>query len=441
MAGISADASIIVPKVGSWLPDNHQVIHNWVSDLIKQVHENPDKPFHPIIQELKDLIENNSTIYMLISQMFEQIPNKPPYNDDPTGQPQVRDYHLMLKLFNEIMTRAPEYNGSELVGFPFNAILDWPMGTKAGYAAFLNDKLNIQLGKMLNEWAKFLSSSESCYVLSNDPVVGWFGKAAIASMPDFDNIFQCDPSARFYGFTSWDDFFTRQLKPNARPVDLADMDDVIVNACESAPFCLANDVKPRDRFWIKSQPYSLQDMLVGHLDDNFAPQFYGASMRSNVPDDSSFHGATVYQAFLSARSYHRWHSPVNGKVVETRLVPGTYYSETRPEGFDPAAPNDSQGYITAVATRALVYIEADNPKIGLMCFVAVGMAEVSTCDTTVKPGDSIKKGDEIGMFHFGGSTHCLAFRPGVNLKFDLQGQTPSVDATNININKAIAVVV
>jgi phosphatidylserine decarboxylase len=27
-----------------------------------------------------------------------------------------------------------------------------------------------------------------------------------------------------------------------------------------------------------------------------------------------FQGGTVYQAFLSALSYHRWHSPVNGVI-------------------------------------------------------------------------------------------------------------------------------
>jgi hypothetical protein len=45
---------------------------------------------------------------------------------------------------------------------------------------------------------------------------------------------------------------------------------------------------------------------------------------------------------------------------------GTYYSETPAEGFDPAGPNDSQGYITEIATRAMIFIEADNPAVGLM---------------------------------------------------------------------------
>ena len=64
-----------------------------------------------------------------------------------------------------------------------------------------------------------------------------------------------------------------------------------------------------------------------------------------------FVGGTVYQAFLSAYNYHRWHAPVSGTVSDVYLVDGTYYSESESEGQDPAGPNNSEGYITAVATR------------------------------------------------------------------------------------------
>ena len=42
------------------------------------------------------------------------------------------------------------------------------------------------------------------------------------------------------------------------------------------------------------------------------------------------------------------------------------------------------------------------------------------------------------MFHFGGSTHCLIFRPGVQIDFDLHGQRPGLDSSNIEINSVIA---
>lgn len=50
-----------------------------------------------------------------------------------------------------------------------------------------------------------------------------------------------------------------------------------------------------------------------------------------------------------------------------------------------------------------------------MCFVDVGLCEVSTCGLTVKEDQVLKKGNELGMFHFGGSTHCLVFRGGVTV--------------------------
>lgn len=409
-------------RVGQWLPRNQQYLEQWLSALINEVTVRP-KPLHPIIEEFKALIENDAEIYMLFHQMFAQVPHKPPYNKDPTGQPQVRDYRLMLQLFNAIMTKAPEYNNTELVGFPINAILDWPMGTSGGFTAFLNERVNRQFRAMLDEWARFLGSADSRAVLNTDPKTGWFGAAAKAKMPNFDEEFQCDPAAPYHGFSSWDDFFTRQFRPGVRPVASPHDDNVIVNACESAPYRIAKNVQGRERFWIKAQPYSLLHMLA---DDSLAPQFVGG---------------TVYQAFLSALSYHRWHSPVSGRVVKAYVRPGTYYSETLAEGFDPAGPNESQGYITAVATRAMIFIEADNPAIGLMCFMPVGMAEVSTCDIRVYEGQHVKKGDQLGMFHFGGSTHCLIFRPGVELNFDLHGQVPGLNSNNIKVNEKIATVV
>jgi phosphatidylserine decarboxylase len=59
----------------------------------------------------------------------------------------------------------------------------------------------------------------------------------------------------------------------------------------------------------------------------------------------------------------------------------------------------------------------------LMCFMAVGMAEVSTCEPTVAVGQTVKKGDPLGTFHFGGSTHCLIFRPEVKISWDVNINT------------------
>ena len=421
--------------VGRWLPSDQKILNNWLKALIEEVDGAEvvetvaqieaayrRKPLHPAVQELKDFIENDAEINMFFHQMFDQVPNRPPFNQDPTGKPQVRNYHQMLRLINAILTKAPEYSSSDLVGLPINAILNWSKATIGGFAAFINARVNYHFKKILHEWAVFLQSKDSCYVLNSDPRRGWFGKDAMKEMPNFNKEFKCDPKKPHHGFTSWDDFFTREFRDGVRPIEAPNDDAVIVNACESAPYRLATGVKRRDKFWIKSQPYALQFMLA------------------NDPLFEKFVGGTIYQAFLSALSYHRWHSPVSGKVIKTHVQDGSYYSETLAEGFDPTGPRESQAYITEVATRAMIYIEADNPKIGLMCFLAVGMSEVSTNEITVYEGQRIKKGQQIGMFHFGGSTHCLIFQPGVSLEFDLRDQKPGLDTENINVNSKIATV-
>ncbi len=417
----SAAAEPVPYRVGEWLPSDHAFLAGWLQAMIDRTHAEP-RPLHPVIAELRDLIESDSELFMLFSEMFEQVPRRPPYDRNPAGKPQVRDHVHMLQLLNTILTHAPEFDRTGLVGCPINAIFDWSMGTPAGMAAFLNERVNAQLKKVLNAWARFLSSGDSAHVLNEDPRRGWFGAEARKAMPDFEREFVCDPSRPHWGFRSWDEFFTREFRPGVRPVADPDNDAVIVNACESAPFRIARHVHYRDRFWIKAQPYSIAHMLAN---DSLAPLFAGA---------------TIYQAYLSPFCYHRWHSPVSGTVTKAFVRDGTYFAEAYSHGFDPAGPNDSQAFITEVATRALVFIEADNPDIGLMCVLAVGMAEVSSCQITVYEGQRLRKGDQIGMFHYGGSTHCLIFRPQAQLTFDHHGQRPGLHSRNIPVNARIATV-
>jgi phosphatidylserine decarboxylase len=371
-----------------------------------------------VLQEFKDLIEGNTRIYLLVNSMFEQIPTKKPYASDTAGAKQVRDYQHMLQLFNHVLTTAPEWNDRKysvgVVGTPFNAILDWPMGTPSGFSFFLDPDVNKMLKKILNTWAEYLASPSSAYVLGNDSI-GWFsghGRKDLAATANvgktsytFEEFFKCDPSKEHHGYRSWDHFFTRHFQEDKRPIASPDDDYVIANACESKLYNVAKNVSARDRFWIKGQPYSLIDMLA------------------HDPLYKNFVGGTIYQAFLSALSYHRWHAPVSGTVKKAYVVGGTYFSEPLFEGLgdpeshdiDPSGECTGQGYLTATATRAIIFFEADNKDIGILCFLGIGMTEVSSCDITVKEGQHVKKGDEIGMFHYGGSTHCVVFREGLEL--------------------------
>lgn len=439
---------------GGWVPRDQAHVARWVQRLRQAVTRQP-RPLVASIAGLKVLVEQDPLLHQQAQGMFDEAWQHE--HNTPLGQVQVRSFDEFLQLLNGIMTTAPEayqdvqtQEPAGLIGFPINALLNWPMATAAGYDFFANALVNQQLRKILGYWADFLQSPASRYVLTESVspldrqtlIVPWLGEVAKREMvkvaqgalgagdnptPErFEGIFHTVPGEEYEGFASWDDFFTRRFCPGVRPVTAPDDDSVIANACESAPLQVVTGVRRQDAFWLKGQPYSLDNLL------DFDPRV------------AAFEGGTLYQAFLSALSYHRWHSPVSGTVRSVKVVNGSYYLANRHQGFDspagpdPSAPNQSQPFLTAVATRALIFIEADNPKIGLMCVVPVGMAEVSSCEVTVQPGQRIAKGEQLGMFHFGGSTHCLLFRPGVELAFDFYGQQPGLEATNLRINTALA---
>jgi len=254
--------------------------------------------------------------------------------------------------------------------------------------------------KVLNAWDDFLMSEESADQVLHANNQGWFndtGKNDLETVANkaadqnnkFEEHFICDPSAPCHGYQSWDAFFTRQFRDGQRPLAGSKDDNIIANACESKPYNTAYNCSLRDKFWNKKQPYSIQDMCAH---DALATQF---------------DGGTVYQAFLSALSYHRWHAPVSGTIKKAFVVGAIYDSEPLWEGLgDPEKRNNDidedgettcQGYLARMAARAVIFIEAVNSEIGLMAFIGIGMDEVSTCDITVKEGQHIEKGQEIGM--------------------------------------------
>ena len=225
------------------------VLEKWLKALIEEidgidgVEKVEAKPLHSVLQGFKDLIENDAEINMFFHQMFDEVLIRLPYNKSPNAKPQVRNYHQMLRLINAIMTRAPEFSADGIITFPIYSILEWSMGTVGAYAAFSNAKVNHQFKKILNEWGVFLKSKDSCYILNSKSPNGWFCEDARKMMPHFDKEFKCDPTKLHHGFTSWDDFFTREFRNGVRPIEAPNDDTVIVNACEAAPYKLATDVK------------------------------------------------------------------------------------------------------------------------------------------------------------------------------------------------------
>ena len=405
------------------------------------------KPLVPAVANLQAVVECDPALLQLASSMFEQIPYQSPYNQDPSGRPQIRNYQHMLQVLNDTIQGAPGWDDSLLqcgyIGFPINVILQWPMSTPAGKAFFLNQKINVALKGILTAWAEYLSSPASTAVLSSKD--GWLSPAALKAIAEeskgnskepltFEQIFLCDPSLPHYGYKSWDDFFTRRFRSGVRPTPFPvpsaaskGTDPTIINACESRPYRLSTNVSLHDSFWLKSQAYSLIDMLA------------------HDPLAHDFVGGTVYQAYLSALSYHRWHSPVSGRIVRAFVKEGTYYAVSPSLDLNSAKDDSltpSQGYLAEVATRAIIFIEADNSAIGLICFMGIGMAECSTCEITVTEGQRVEKGEEIGMFHYGGSTYCLLLRGGVEVEWvegaKVEEGADSRGGANLCVNSLLA---
>jgi phosphatidylserine decarboxylase len=385
-----------VRRRAGWLPQEQDDLEAWLAAHRERVEARGEQVvLHPVLTEFAELIDRDPVVRLYMNQMIAQVPAAKRYSTR-----HLESVDQMLRLINEVLTMAPEFGRTAMVATPLGAILDWTMGTPAGFAAYRDPRINAMLKKILTVWCEFLSSGDSLYVLNESPS-GW--KSADARQTIGIEQYAHDPDDEHWGFSSWNDFFTRRFNDGERPVASPDDDKVIVSACESTPYGISIDVKRQDRFWIKSQPYSLADMLAN---DDCVDEFVGG---------------TVYQAFLSATNYHRWHSPVAGKVVRAYVQEGTYYSEADSEGEDAVEPTNSQSYLAHVAARAIILIDADDPVIGLVAFVPVGMSEVSSCMIApkVKPGYHVDKGEELGYFQFGGSTNCLVFRPGAIAEFSL----------------------
>lgn len=361
------------------------------NNTTKKTLKNRNHKEHKVITKFKKMLQDNPVELQYMETMISSIPKR--YKNHP------KTLEELFKKLNIVLTQAPEFNKTALVGTPLSGILLYTMGSPEGFATYRRDKINEMFKQVLYEYKKFLDSPASRYVL-NKSKSGWFGTDASKKVNMSE--YQCEPTKQYYGFTSWNDFFTRKLKPRARPIIEPNNNYLINSACDSTIYRINFNVKPNTQFWVKEQPYSLHAMLDG--DKKYIDKFTGG---------------TIYQAFLNPFNYHRWHSPINGTIEKAYVKEGLYFTQVNAFGEDPSDQDKSMEYITNVNTRAFVFIKADNKKIGTVCIMPVGMVEISSCiiNKNIKPGHKVKKGDELGYFAYGGSTHCLFFEPNVIKRF------------------------
>ncbi|KAF9034513.1 phosphatidylserine decarboxylase [Rhodocollybia butyracea] len=402
-------------RYGGWLPASRTVHHSFIKHHIHQGrnrHEAGATHTAPVAK-FKAAINADSEMVDLWTQVFLQASTKD----------EVKTFDHFLHMMDGIIFAAPKFhmakdeNGNiigEPIGVPMLLLFDLLSNTGAAYDLFRRSAFNAALKDLLDAWGQYLQTPDSGKTLT-DGEEGWFTSFSLQNLENgrgtFNETYVCpDASLVNRGYTSWDEFFTRKIQLHARPVLFAENKGLIHSACESTVYRIQTNVKYHDQFWLKGQVYSLYDMF--NRDEHA----------------KSFEGGTVYQAFLSPQDYHRWHCPVNGTIVRAHVVPGTYYAVI-PDSGAPAGDPDlragdphgalirSQTWLSHSSARAIIYIEADNEDIGLMAFIGVGMAEVSTCEILVKEGQRVSTGDEMGMYHFGGSSHALVFGPQTKITF------------------------
>lgn len=186
-------------------------------------------------------------------------------------------------------------------------------------------------------------------------------------------------------YRSFNDFFTRRLKADARPIDANPAS--IVSPADGA-ISQIGAIREGRIFQAKGHDFSTATLLG--CDAQTASRFSGGSF------------ATIY---LSPRDYHRVHMPFAGTLVETRYIPGNLFSVNDTT----AAHVDS---LFARNERLSCLFKTDQ---GLMAVVMVGALFVAGIETqwqkSFAPGKlqtrrfngevKLRKGDELGAFKFG----------------------------------------
>lgn len=401
------------------LPKNRRRLDEWHRELRDEVSGAPLLAAAPSAQgdavdALAELIRRDGIVRMYVTQMIEQ---------QPAGHVAVDSVEGLIAALRKIVATAPAYDPDpdRINAFPMSRLFAYMMMTPAGEALFRHPGFNAAMAGVLKQWCAYLDSPESAQVLTEDEN-GWLSKSAYFynRLWEFDIP---DQGAPHWGWTSYNDFFHREIALSHRPVAEPDDPKVIVSANDGSVYNQAFGARRSSRFWLKGTPYSLEDMLDGSHVDRFV-------------------GGSVFQSFLSGANYHRWRSPIAGTVVEARIVNGLMFSDAEDAGDDPTAGTYSQFYETAVNTRALVFIESPDPNIGLVCVIPIGITEISSVQINVAVGQTLAKGDELGWFSYGGSAMALVFQPGAIDRFTVPNRTSAQDPDSgppIRVNQQIAV--
>lgn len=143
-----------------WLPDNKTAIQQWVASKAAHAYRHYTGTLDAVIQDFQEAVNSDPHLARYADEMFAQVPNeyRMPYNETPSGTPGLRNFGDLLVLLDHVIREGPGWydrdeprTAMDVVGFPINAALDWPMGTIAGHAFFLSPVVNEHIGRILGK--------------------------------------------------------------------------------------------------------------------------------------------------------------------------------------------------------------------------------------------------------------------------------------------------
>lgn len=215
-------------------------------------------------------------------------------------------------------------------------------------------------------------------------------------------------SAQKQKFNSFNDFFTRKLKNNARPIDT---NSTITVSPADGKILAYEDISNND-FIIKGYRFDILSFLNN---DDLAKKYNDGSL-------------VIIR--LAPFDYHRFHFPISGKASPTTRIDGDYYSVN---------PLALRKIIEIFCLNKREFTIISNPLFGDVVMAEVGATMVGSILQTYT-GNFVKKGEEKGYFKFGGSSVVLLFeKDKIRIDNDLLINTLNGYETSIKEGERIGV--
>lgn len=176
-------------------------------------------------------------------------------------------------------------------------------------------------------------------------------------------------------FKTFNEFFYRRLKPEARPCSAPNDPKVIVSPADSRSVVF-NRVDEATSIWIKGREFSIA-RLLGNA----------------YPADAMRYANGALGVFrLAPQDYHRFHIPVDGVLGAPKLIAGEYYT------VNPMAVRSA---LDVYGENVRVIVPIDSVAHGRVMVVCVGAMMVGSTVITASAGQQVNRADELGYFKFG----------------------------------------